>query len=139
MTCHLFGNVYAFDINVCTRCIFKNSVTLYLESCEQKDSIQIKRIIKKSLYTSYDFQPWKLLSARLNSNVLIWLMREYLYIKYVSPRYNWNIVESGVKHHNPIKHVSFVFSVQSYFCRGLCWSIFCVCFILFLSDFLFAP
>ena len=31
----------------------------------------------------------------------LWVLRLPLPIKLTSPRYCWNIVESGVKHHNP--------------------------------------
>ena len=38
------------------------------------------------------------------------------------PRYNWNIVESGVKHHNPITNTDCLQQVEDY-ARGHVWNV----------------
>ena len=40
---------------------------------------------------------------------------------FISPRYNWNIVESGVKHHKPTNQPTFVYNRRD--CRWTyCWT-----------------
>jgi hypothetical protein len=65
---------------------------------KKKDNRTINDLINTSQKTK-DYESQKI--SKILNFALITQINKYFQSRSILPRYNWNIVESGVKHHNP--------------------------------------
>jgi hypothetical protein len=109
---HTYGHILKSELGA----LHSNNVNLTIQYCRRRRDRMIVDFTTTYVISSYhhyscEFESrswWHVLDTTLCDKVCQWLPADQWFSPVSStitndspPRYNWNIVESGVKHHNP--------------------------------------